>query len=57
MRKTREDRKGVNKNPDLTLNRAIARRDAAQAVIDREKAKRASPQTAAANRTVTNFKL
>jgi len=27
-------KKGGNKNPNLTLNRAIARRDAAQAVID-----------------------
>ena len=33
--KGRDDSKHGNKNPNLTLNRAIARRDAAQEVIDR----------------------
>ena len=47
-----DDRKHGNKNPDLTLNRAIARRDAAQAVIDRlEAAKKSSPQSEQAART------
>jgi hypothetical protein len=41
------DQKQGNKKPDLTLNRAIARRDAAQAVIDRL----TSPQSAQATRT------
>jgi len=42
-----EKKKRGNKNPNLTLNRAIARRDAAQAVIDRL----TTPQSAQASRT------